>query len=299
MRIGLRRARLLRPATRGRRGQGAARHALEGPQQQPHHLASMLIANTITGAAALFRRELLDVALPFPDTPGFQFHDHWLGVAALAAGDVELEAGRVGEGQGHCAGTDVAGRVVVWSAAPPGAPAGGLGLARRESGSGGSRSQGVRAHSTEPGRRAMSAATTASICSKCSGLEQSSLTRPRSGSGRAARPSRGTKVAVQEAARSPQGSEHAPRRRDQARLRHARHLDARFTPDVAQSRCAAAAASRHQPGRGAVPSTGAGAFQRGGREPFDKSVRPVRQARARCPARFDREKPHAAWARKK
>ena len=51
-------------------------------------LASMLVANTITGAAAMFRRELLEVALPFPDTPGFQFHDHWLAVAALAAGDV-------------------------------------------------------------------------------------------------------------------------------------------------------------------------------------------------------------------
>lgn len=51
-------------------------------------LTSMLVANTITGAASLYRRELLDVALPFPDTPGFQFHDAWLAVAALASGDV-------------------------------------------------------------------------------------------------------------------------------------------------------------------------------------------------------------------
>ena len=51
-------------------------------------LASMVIANTITGAASLFRRNLLDVLLPFPDAPGFQFHDHWLAVAALAAGEV-------------------------------------------------------------------------------------------------------------------------------------------------------------------------------------------------------------------
>ena len=50
------------------------------------NLASMLIANTITGAAAMFRRELIDLAVPFPDTPGFQFHDHWLAVVALAAG---------------------------------------------------------------------------------------------------------------------------------------------------------------------------------------------------------------------
>jgi glycosyltransferase involved in cell wall biosynthesis len=52
------------------------------------NLASMLVANSITGAAALFRREVVELALPFPDTPGFQFHDHWLGVLGLAAGDV-------------------------------------------------------------------------------------------------------------------------------------------------------------------------------------------------------------------
>ena len=51
-------------------------------------LGAMLVANTITGAATLFRRELLDTLLPFPNTPGFQFHDHWLAVAALATGDV-------------------------------------------------------------------------------------------------------------------------------------------------------------------------------------------------------------------
>ncbi len=51
-------------------------------------LSSMLVANTVTGAASMFRRTLLDVALPFPDSPGFQFHDHWLAVVALAAGRV-------------------------------------------------------------------------------------------------------------------------------------------------------------------------------------------------------------------
>jgi hypothetical protein len=50
------------------------------------NLASMLVANTITGAAMLFRRELMEIALPFPDTPGHQFHDHWLALAALATG---------------------------------------------------------------------------------------------------------------------------------------------------------------------------------------------------------------------
>jgi len=60
----------------------------KGRRNNHTSLASMLVANTITGAAALFRRDLVDVLLPFPDTPGFQFHDHWLGVAALATGDV-------------------------------------------------------------------------------------------------------------------------------------------------------------------------------------------------------------------
>jgi Glycosyl transferase family 2 len=52
------------------------------------NIASQLVANTITGAAMLFRREVLELAVPFPDSPGFQFHDHWLGLVAMAAGDV-------------------------------------------------------------------------------------------------------------------------------------------------------------------------------------------------------------------
>ena len=60
----------------------------EGRSNNHDSLASVLVANTITGAATLFRRELLGLALPFPDTPGFQFHDTWLAVIALAAGRV-------------------------------------------------------------------------------------------------------------------------------------------------------------------------------------------------------------------
>jgi hypothetical protein len=60
----------------------------QGRRNNHTSLASMLIANTITGAAALFRREVADLALPFPDTPSLQFHDHWIGLVALAAGDV-------------------------------------------------------------------------------------------------------------------------------------------------------------------------------------------------------------------
>jgi hypothetical protein len=60
----------------------------EGRHTDPGDVVSMVVANTITGAATLFRRELLELAVPFPDSPGFQFHDHWLGLLALAAGDV-------------------------------------------------------------------------------------------------------------------------------------------------------------------------------------------------------------------
>ncbi|HEV3055610.1 MAG TPA: glycosyltransferase, partial [Solirubrobacteraceae bacterium] len=59
-----------------------------GRRNNYDNLASMVVANTITGAATLFRRELLELLLPFPDTPGYQFHDHWLGIAALAAGEI-------------------------------------------------------------------------------------------------------------------------------------------------------------------------------------------------------------------
>jgi glycosyltransferase involved in cell wall biosynthesis len=49
-------------------------------------LASLLMANTVTGAASMLRRELLDYALPFPPAPGFPYHDHWLGLLALSLG---------------------------------------------------------------------------------------------------------------------------------------------------------------------------------------------------------------------
>ena len=54
------------------------------------NLASLLLANTVTGAASLFRRDLLDRALPFPDTPGTQYHDHWLALVALASGRIRF-----------------------------------------------------------------------------------------------------------------------------------------------------------------------------------------------------------------
>jgi glycosyltransferase involved in cell wall biosynthesis len=52
------------------------------------NLASLLFANTVTGAASLFRRELLDDALPLPSAPGPVYHDHWIALVALARGEV-------------------------------------------------------------------------------------------------------------------------------------------------------------------------------------------------------------------
>jgi glycosyltransferase involved in cell wall biosynthesis len=49
---------------------------------------SLLITNAITGAAALFRRELADRALPFPPPHGDIFHDHWLALVAMATGEI-------------------------------------------------------------------------------------------------------------------------------------------------------------------------------------------------------------------
>lgn len=52
------------------------------------NLLSLLIANTITGAASLMRREVVERALPFPAVPSEQYHDHWLGLVAMSMGEV-------------------------------------------------------------------------------------------------------------------------------------------------------------------------------------------------------------------
>ena len=49
---------------------------------------SLLVANTVTGAASMFRRNLLSVILPFPELLGEPFHDHWIACVALATGKI-------------------------------------------------------------------------------------------------------------------------------------------------------------------------------------------------------------------
>ena len=50
-------------------------------------LGKLLLVNSMTGAASLFRSELLDYILPFPVTQGLM-HDHWVALVAMAVGDV-------------------------------------------------------------------------------------------------------------------------------------------------------------------------------------------------------------------
>jgi glycosyltransferase involved in cell wall biosynthesis len=53
-------------------------------------LLSLLVANAVTGAASLFPRDLLDDALPFPPAQFAHFHDHWIGLVALALGEIRF-----------------------------------------------------------------------------------------------------------------------------------------------------------------------------------------------------------------
>lgn len=60
----------------------------EGRRNNHTNLASLLISNTIVGASCMFRRRVIERALPFPSGPGWDFHDHWLALVAMALGDV-------------------------------------------------------------------------------------------------------------------------------------------------------------------------------------------------------------------
>ena len=51
-------------------------------------LLSLLVANSVTGAASLFPAALLEDALPFPPAQFAHFHDHWLALVALSLGDI-------------------------------------------------------------------------------------------------------------------------------------------------------------------------------------------------------------------
>ena len=51
-------------------------------------LPTLMVANTVTGAASLFRASLLADVLPFPTQVGLAFHDHWIGLVAMVKGGI-------------------------------------------------------------------------------------------------------------------------------------------------------------------------------------------------------------------
>ncbi len=51
-------------------------------------LATLMMANTITGASSMIRASLLPDVLPFPKRFGPVFHDHWIGLVAALRGGI-------------------------------------------------------------------------------------------------------------------------------------------------------------------------------------------------------------------
>ncbi len=51
-------------------------------------LGVQLVINSVTGAASIFTRRLLDFMLPFPQGIGNLHHDHWIGCVAMAVGSL-------------------------------------------------------------------------------------------------------------------------------------------------------------------------------------------------------------------
>jgi glycosyltransferase involved in cell wall biosynthesis len=53
-------------------------------------LRQLVVANTVTGAASMFRRSLLPFLLPFPPAGPAAYHDHWIAGVALALGEIRF-----------------------------------------------------------------------------------------------------------------------------------------------------------------------------------------------------------------
>jgi glycosyltransferase involved in cell wall biosynthesis len=53
-------------------------------------MLALLVANSVSGAATLLRRDLLDDALPFAPEQFSHYHDHWLALVALALGEIRF-----------------------------------------------------------------------------------------------------------------------------------------------------------------------------------------------------------------
>lgn len=56
-------------------------------------LADLFLQNEVTGSLAVFRRDVVEKALPFPVCDSTAaYHDHWLGVCAAALGEIKVLA---------------------------------------------------------------------------------------------------------------------------------------------------------------------------------------------------------------
>jgi hypothetical protein len=62
----------------------------KAPLPRRNDLAAQIAVNRVTGAASMFRREVLEAALPFPDLGDAMFHDHWIGCVAAALGTIAI-----------------------------------------------------------------------------------------------------------------------------------------------------------------------------------------------------------------
>ncbi|MCC6347098.1 MAG: glycosyltransferase [Nitrospirales bacterium] len=60
-----------------------------GRRNNFRELDLMILANTVTGTACLFRRGLLRYLLPFHERIGDSYHDHFIAIVALALGKVQ------------------------------------------------------------------------------------------------------------------------------------------------------------------------------------------------------------------
>lgn len=49
---------------------------------------TLLLDNQVTGCLAVFRKDVIDLALPFPAPTSVSYHDHWLGFVALNVGQL-------------------------------------------------------------------------------------------------------------------------------------------------------------------------------------------------------------------
>ena len=53
------------------------------------NLRVLMAANTITGSACVFGKNLLDAILPFPHRVSDAYHDHWIALVALMVGTIK------------------------------------------------------------------------------------------------------------------------------------------------------------------------------------------------------------------